>query len=232
MPLESTYPFNSLKKYSGICTASKGVASPGKIRISQYSASDLEIIDLLQRGPLAIGLSATPWNNYDPAISKIFSCGFNDPVNHAVLLVGYSPDYWIIKNSWGTSWGDNGFIYITRDRTNNKNCRIGDNVHLYVDSCMIANCQLCENGTNSCQTCSSGYYKNYNSTSRSYTCTRCLDVNCDQCYNSLYTASYVGKCQLCNAGWSLDYSNTLTCNKITIPNCKFYWTSSGSAFCY
>ena len=30
---------------------------------------------------------------------------------HAVCLVGYTPDYFIVRNSWGTSWGDKGYAY-------------------------------------------------------------------------------------------------------------------------
>ena len=44
-------------------------------------------------------------------------------VNHAMVIVGYGTennnDFWIVKNSWGTSWGENGYIRMARNRENN-----------------------------------------------------------------------------------------------------------------
>ena len=61
--------------------------------------------------PIAISVSAENWEYYG---SGVFRCDLTDPINHAVLLVGYTSDYWIIKNSWGEDWGMDGYIWILR----------------------------------------------------------------------------------------------------------------------
>jgi hypothetical protein len=38
-------------------------------------------------------------------------------LNHALLLVGQTNDYWTLKNSWGTQWGEQGFIRLAPGNT-------------------------------------------------------------------------------------------------------------------
>jgi cathepsin L len=139
MPLQSTYPYRINYVYSSICTAPI-VSSRAKYtnsgRALQYYSSttrstDATIIGYLLQRPLVIAVDASLWYMYapvltDPIANKIFKCSVNtgSPVlNHAVLLVGYTQDAWIIKNSWGTGWGDRGYIYISRNTS--VNCGIG-----------------------------------------------------------------------------------------------------------
>lgn len=72
---------------------------------------------------MAITIVSGGWNSYT---GGIFNCDPTLPIDHAVLLIGYTEDSWIIKNQWGSDWGEDGFMRITRSPSGN--CKIGAGV--------------------------------------------------------------------------------------------------------
>lgn len=80
-------------------------------------------------GPISTEiLTTTKFQHYKEGIFYDEECSKQThAVDHSVLVVGYGKDnstgqdYWIVKNSWGTDWGDNGYIKMSRNRENNCN---------------------------------------------------------------------------------------------------------------
>ncbi|CAD5223189.1 unnamed protein product [Bursaphelenchus okinawaensis] len=72
------------------------------------------------QGPIVIYIDADQMMNYKNGIMNPTAPSGGWSINHAVLLVGYgvqnstSTPYWIIQNSWGTSWGLKGFVLVKR----------------------------------------------------------------------------------------------------------------------
>ncbi|CAH2034234.1 unnamed protein product [Thlaspi arvense] len=78
------------------------------------------LLEAVSRQPVSVGIaaSAASFIHYSSGVYNAPDCGTN--VNHAMTLVGYgtSPEgirYWLAKNSWGKTWGENGFIRLRRD---------------------------------------------------------------------------------------------------------------------
>jgi cathepsin L len=123
LELESAYPYTA---QDGTCNSNKALF---KADISGYvdvtSGSELALqTAVAQIGPISVaidaGLSSFQFYSggvyYDPACSST-------SLDHGVLAVGYGTyqgsDYWLVKNSWGTSWGLDGYIMMSRNRDNN-----------------------------------------------------------------------------------------------------------------
>lgn len=90
--------------------------------ITKYKESDL-LQAVASQGPVSVAIDAThpSFSTYSGGVYFEPQC---DPSvqDHAVLVVGYGTtggsDYWIVKNSWGESWGAQGYIFMARNRNN------------------------------------------------------------------------------------------------------------------
>ena len=57
--------------------------------------------------PVAVAVDASNWSSYSKGVFS--NCLKN--INHAVVAIGWtSTNAWIIRNSWGSGWGENGYI--------------------------------------------------------------------------------------------------------------------------
>merc|ERR1719213_1487178 len=74
---------------------------------------------LAERGPVAVSVAADTWFNYESGIFN--GCGKDAIIDHAVVAIGYGEEaghkYWVIQNSWGNDWGEDGRIRLERHET-------------------------------------------------------------------------------------------------------------------
>jgi C1A family cysteine protease len=104
----------------GSCKFSKAKVAVKLSGFEDISQNEEQIAAALNaHGPLSIAVNANPFQFYSGGVLEVDeeSC---DPqaLDHGVTLVGYGSedgkDYWIIKNSWGAGWGEEGYIRLVR----------------------------------------------------------------------------------------------------------------------
>jgi len=109
---EAGYPYTSRP---GTCRSFTPVISV--TNFSQLTPNSENVLTAaVTEQPIAVGIEA------DQAIFQFYHSGIitalencGAVLNHAMLVVGYTSDYWIVKNSWGTSWGSSGYVFLQRD---------------------------------------------------------------------------------------------------------------------
>ena len=105
---EDQYPYAGVKHAS--CSQNSG-----PFKISGYTdvktCNDLANAVLLR--PVSVAVDATNWSPYHSGVFN--NC--KTALNHGVLLGGLTDSYWLVKNSWGTGWGESGYIRLTRGNT-------------------------------------------------------------------------------------------------------------------
>eukprot|EP00442_Polarella_glacialis_P027231 CAMPEP_0115112902 /NCGR_PEP_ID=MMETSP0227-20121206/40976_1 /TAXON_ID=89957 /ORGANISM="Polarella glacialis, Strain CCMP 1383" /LENGTH=413 /DNA_ID=CAMNT_0002512677 /DNA_START=131 /DNA_END=1372 /DNA_ORIENTATION=- len=82
---------------------------------------------LYERGPVGVSVAADGWQMYSDGIFD--ACDKDAVIDHAVTLIGYGKDpslnnqkFWLIQNSWGNSWGENGRIRLLREDDDEAHC--------------------------------------------------------------------------------------------------------------
>jgi len=111
---EASYPYVSGGGDAPSCSLSGKVAGATIASFADLPHDENQMLTWLQtHGPIAVAVDATSWQTYQGGI--MIDCE-SDQIDHGVLVVGYglsgSTKYWIVKNSWASSWGENGYIRV------------------------------------------------------------------------------------------------------------------------
>ena len=118
-PTEASYPYHARR---GQC---KSATSAAKVSNWEWVPEDeAQMADYVAtKGPFAVAVDAQRWSFYNGGIMSSSSiCPANDKsLDHAVNVVGYGTEngtpYWIIRNSWNTNWGEQGYARIARGKS-------------------------------------------------------------------------------------------------------------------
>merc|ERR1711981_1276025 len=122
---ESDYPYTSgTTTETGDCMYDFTNTTP-VVGITGYNTlapndQDAVMTHLAEVGPLGVAVYASGWGGYSSGVYSGCAYDSNIALNHAVQLVGYGTDaaegdYWIVRNSWGSGWGEGGYIRLARD---------------------------------------------------------------------------------------------------------------------
>jgi len=108
--LENDYPYTArtgtCKTFTVAVTISKYTDVPEK--------SESGLKTAVSQQPVSIAVDARKWQSYSGGVFS--GCTGTVQLDHGVLAVGYSDTFWKVKNSWGSSWGESGFIRLAMDK--------------------------------------------------------------------------------------------------------------------
>jgi len=119
---EDSYPYTGKNSLFTPCKASScttGIPRGGVTGYKNVGHDAQSLMSALNQQPVSISIEADQevFQHYKSGVLSADGCG--SQLDHAVLAVGYgsdSQDYWIVKNSWGETWGEEGYIRIVRGK--------------------------------------------------------------------------------------------------------------------
>lgn len=104
---ESQYPYKGVQ---GKCSQAEG---PFKISGFTEITNCNDLANAIVSRVVSVAVDATNWSRYSSGVFN--NCATR--LNHGVTLTGVSDNAWTIKNSWGTTWGEKGYIRLARGNT-------------------------------------------------------------------------------------------------------------------
>ena len=119
---EQSYPYDGVEEQCHYNPRNIGATDKGFVDITSGDEESLKAA-VATKGPVSVAIDAS-----HPTF-QFYSTGiYNEPecnpqmLDHGVLVVGYGSiqegDYWTVKNSWSTKWGDQGYIKMSRNKNN------------------------------------------------------------------------------------------------------------------
>jgi len=120
---EERYPYRGKQGRCHYKKQYKGATDTGFVDIPSRDETKLqEAVGTVGPVSVAIDASHESFQFYKTGVYDEPQCN-SEQLDHGVLVVGYGTsedgqDYWIVKNSWGTTWGEDGYVKMSRNKNN------------------------------------------------------------------------------------------------------------------
>eukprot|EP00250_Pteridium_aquilinum_P001531 c11725_g1_i1 orf=657-1784(-) len=108
---EEHYPYKATQGECSHSTIQKMVSIDDYVEVAQNDEQAL--LRAVAKQPVSVGIDASR-RDFQFYSGGVYDGHCGTDLDHGVAIVGYGSDYWIVKNSWGPEWGDEGYVNIKR----------------------------------------------------------------------------------------------------------------------